>query len=347
MNDQTNNTNSTFDLYAFILHSFQVNKYTDKLFLYVIIPMALLGTVFNLISFGIFCKKTFNKVNLFKYMRVYTFTSLIVSSSLIFSFYFSPFTFPGLVNAYSTYIYDCRVVPSYVTMFFFFYENTLEIFINLERALCFSTRFIRYKITSPYIICLILLFICVLINGPNYFLYDIVEVEVEEGKFMKNCIWSQFTWSTLGNILLMASFIIQGPIVLIMEISTNLMAFISYRRFLKRKALAKNENKRNESAQTKKDDKINKKLLYMTFYMSVFSVTIHLIAFSAQFIIFCFDLTDQLVAWFIFIGLCTIAFKNFLNIFFFYNYNTHFKNVFIACGRELIQENGSSINRVQ
>jgi len=172
-------------------------------------------------------------------------------------------------------------------------------------------------------------------------------VEVEVGEFIKNCIWSQFTWSPLGNILLMASFFIQGPIVLIMEISTNIMAFISYRRFLKRKALTKNQNKGNETAQTKKNDKINKKLLYMTFYMSIFSVIIHLIAFSAQFIIFCFDVTDQLAAWFIFIGLFIIAIKNFLNIFFFYNYNTQYRNSLIFCGRQMIQEYGLSINRVQ
>ncbi len=36
-------------------------------------------------------------------------------------------------------------------------ENTLEIFIYLERALCFSENFKRFKKRPPYIICLIVL----------------------------------------------------------------------------------------------------------------------------------------------------------------------------------------------
>ncbi len=348
MNDQTQD-NSTYDLYSVILSSLNVNKYTDVLFLYVIIPLASLGTVFNSISFGIFCKKSFNKVHLFKYFRVYTFTSLIVSSSLIFSFYFSLHTLRELVSAYSARLYICKIVPSYVSIFFFFYGNCLDIFINIERASNFSYRFSGFKKISPYFICLILFLVCVLINGPNYFLYDIIEDDQTQIRF--DCKWSQFTWSPLGKLLLMISFIIQGPVVLIMAILSNLIAIFSYRRFLKRKALIvnheANKNKGHESAQMKKDEKINKKLLFMTIYLNGLSIGYHLIELSAKFILFWFDTSASLAAWFVFIGILMFALKNFLNIFFFYKYNYQFRNALIFCGKELFNENGTSINRTK
>ncbi len=117
MSNQTK-SNSTEDLRSFLLANLAINVYTDKLSLFLIIPMGIVGTVFNLISFSVFCKKTFGDVALFKYLRVYTFSSLIVSSSLIFSFYFSPYTLPELLLAYSTRIYACQLAPSYVTIFF-------------------------------------------------------------------------------------------------------------------------------------------------------------------------------------------------------------------------------------
>ena len=39
-------------------------------------------------------------------------------------------------------------------------QNSLEIFIHQERALCYSENFKRFKKIPPYIICLIVLAIC-------------------------------------------------------------------------------------------------------------------------------------------------------------------------------------------
>ncbi len=298
--------NSTFDLISILLTNFAINIYTDKMCLFLIIPMALLGTVFNLASFGIFCKKTFNDIHLFKYLRIYSFSSLIVSSSLIFSFYCSPYTFPVLFLTLSTRIFDCKI-PSYVTAFFFFYGNVLDIFIKIDRAISFSNGFNRIKKISPYLICLILLLICVLINGPNYLLYDIVP-DSEIPNLLRLCKLSKFTWSPMGKILLLMSFIIQGPAVLIIVIVTNVLAMVSYKRYLKRKnEVHQNSFKKREdeskahAKKTKKEEILNKKLLFMTFYFSVFSVIYHIIQFSAQFVITIFkDVSSNWIsAWFV------------------------------------------------
>jgi hypothetical protein len=108
-----------------------------------------------------------------------------------------------------------------------------------------------------------------------------------------------------------------------------------------------NKNKGHESAQMKKDEKINKKLLFMTIYLNGLSIGYHLIELSAKFILFWFDTSASLAAWFVFIGILMFALKNFLNIFFFYKYNYQFRNALIFCGKELFNENGTSINRTK
>ena len=338
MNHYQSQANSTTDLMSILLANFAINPYTDKLCLFVIIPISLLGTLFNLISFGIFCKKTFGDIPLFKYMRAYTLSSLIVSSSLIFSFYCSPYSIPELFLTYSTRIYDCKV-PTYVTMFFFFYGNVLDIFINIERASYFSNGFKIFKKISPYTSCLILLLVCVLVNGPNYLLYDIVPDD-KLSSLLRLCKLSEFTWSPLGKILLLMSFIIQGPVVMILVILTNIIAVISFRRFLKRKAeFHQNPHNKQEiktKAQVKKTKKlenINKNLLLMTFYFSIFSVIYHVIQFSAQFVVTILkDVSSNWVsAWFVWITMFVISFKNFSNIFFFYRFNSKFRNYFLFC----------------
>ena len=87
------------------------------------------------------------------------------------------------------------------------------------------------------------------------------------------CKWSQFTWSPLGQLLLMISFILEGPVNLIIIVLTNIKAVASYTRFLKRKAQVMNQTANNinrktaatQTKTTKKEEEMNKKLLVMTF----------------------------------------------------------------------------------
>ena len=229
-------------------------------------------------------------------------------------------------------------------IFFFLYENVIDIFINIERALCFSNGFKAYKKISPYIICLILLFVCIVVNGPNYLLYDIVpDDKLASLKHM--CALSEFVRTPIGQLLLMTSYIVQGPVVLIISITTNVIAVLSYRRFLKKKAQArftsnKNKDQDNEkSAKEKKEEKMNRSLLLMTVYLNILSAIYHLIQFSAQFVLFIFRLSNWLAAWFVFTGMFVFALKNILNIFFYYHYNNKFKEALLVCVKKPNREN--------
>jgi len=139
----------------------------------------------------------------------------------------------------------------------------------------------------------------------------------------------------MGKLFPMISYILHGPVSLIFVIGTNIIALISFRRYLKRKAqLHTQTSLENETEAHKKkrtqDEKDNKRLFLMTFYLSIFSVLNHLMQFSAQFIVFILAMSPSVTAWFVFIYIFNFAFKNFMNIFFFYNYNKKFKNALLC-----------------
>jgi len=342
MNNHTTTTKPV-DLIQLLVDSIQYNRYTQAIHQILILSMGSFGTVFNLVSFLIFCKKSFNSVPLFRYLRVYTFASFTGSLTLMSTFFLVTHSYQEVLLAYVTRLYACKILPSFVNALLFFFENSLDIFINLERALCFSTRFQAIKKISPYLISFLLLILCALINGPVYFLYDIVEdsqLPIE----LKLCKLTEFTKSYLGRLLLVISFIIQGPVVLILVIATNIIALICFRRYIKKKRLLNAHNTiENETEIQKKkrkqDEKETKKLFLLTFYLSIFSVLNHLMAFSAQFVVFIAVLSPTVNAWFILIYTFAFAFKNLINIFFFSKYNRRFRNSLLVCFKTWLDNN--------
>ena len=95
----------------------------------------------------------------------------------------------------------------------------------------------------------------------------------------------------------------EGPVVLIAVIVTNIISMVSFLRFMKRKAqLNARRASVNESELEKrkrKDEKINRQLLFMTFYLSIFSILNHIVQISSQFV-FVFNLSPSIGAWFMF-----------------------------------------------
>ena len=83
----------------------------------------------------------------------------------------------------------------------------------------------------------------------------------------------------------------------------------------------------------------------MTFYLSIFSILNHIVQISSQFVLFVFNLSPSVGAWFIFLFAFIVAFKNFSNIFFFYYFNRQFRQCLLNFfKRNKIQRN-ISLNR--
>jgi len=329
------NSTKPIDLKSLILDNGQVNVYTDAAYVYLLLPMTTLAAVFNLISFDIFLKKSFNTLPLYKYLRIYSLASFMASFILIFCFFMAPYTFPQFILEYVTRVFRCKILPTYGTAFLFFYLNTLDIFINIHTAISFSAKFEKFKKISPYLISLTILFVCTFINGPLFFLYDIVK-DTELPIVLRLCELSQFSESTMGKILLMVSFIIQGPIVLVLVIATNVIAMVSYKSYLKDKRktqanaqIAQTSRDENISEKkTLKDEKNKKNFLFMTFYLGIFSAVNHLIQLTGPFVVF-FSLEPSISSWLILTYFFSCALRNFVNIFFFYIYNKKFRKILL------------------
>lgn len=311
---------------TFLFAKSLINKYTDALFLYLVLPMASFGTVFNLLSFVILCKRSFNEINLFKYFRVYIFSSLIASSSLIFVFYMAQYSLYKLALTYSARIFTCEIVQKYGIALIFLYENTLEIFINLERALCFSNDYKRLKKISPYIICLSVLPVCILIHSPNFFLFDITQ-DYELPIVLRSCKPTQFAFSSFGKLVLIISYTLEGPVIVLLQIITNVISVISFRRFIKRKTQLQAQTAQTSTRNAANDinEKIERRLLKMVGVMISFSFIIHLVQIANQFILYIYQLSPTIGAWFGYTTIFVWALKNLVNIFFLYFGNTQFR----------------------
>ena len=319
---------------VFLLSNAALNWYTDKINLYVIVPMGAFGAVFNLTSFVIFCKKSYMKLTLFKYMRVYAFVSLILSSSCIFFFSTAPYSLYKVALSYEARIFNCEITQPVIAGLFF-YSNVLEIFINIERALCFRTGYERFKKVPPYIICLILLVVCAVVHSPNYFILEIVK-DNELPEMLKYCKLTKFWASSLGKITLMICYILEGPVVVTLVVITNVISVISFKKYLKRKSNLRirttqpSRNRNTENSEKKqierKNEKRDKQLLYMTFNLSLFSIGVHIVQIVSLFIYVIYPMSPTVSAWFVCCNTFVCVLKVFSNIFFFYRYNIRFRN---------------------
>ncbi len=125
---------------------------------------------------------------------------------------------------------------------------------------------------------------------------------------------------------------------MILVIGSNILAFVSYKSFLKRKRTALelisfNNNRAIIHQQTSierrkldKNEKMNQKLLKMTVFLSIFSIITHIIQFGAHLVIILFSSNNTLVySWAFYIFTFMVIFKHFFTIFFFYHFNIKFK----------------------
>ena len=150
------------------------------------------------------------------------------------------------------------------------------------------------------------------------------------------CKATSFALTSYGKILLIISYIIQGPVVLLLIIITNVWSIISFRNFLKRKLnMTIKSNVETNQETIKKQKKIEKRdrnLLKMTVFLTLFSFVLLLIQFTCQLITFVFInlLSNQIAGLIIFMYLLAMTLKQFTNIFFYFLFNRSFRLIFIS-----------------
>lgn len=327
--------NETIYLKNLILSNINTSWLADLLYLCLILPLAIFGTIFNLTSLIIFSRKSFSEITLFKYLKCYAFISFLISFTQIFYFYFSPNILFDLALSYPGRVYRCYVANT-VIEFLFFYGNVLDIFINIERALNFTNKYASFKSISSYVVCLGALLVCVLVNLPNDMAAEITPTEMLHTKPVI-CQVSSYVMNWYGKMLLIVSYVIQGPVVFILVMLTNYLSFKSYQKFMIRKTHTVHSSLPPQmrpvtAAEKKRKEKLEKtdmKLLFMTFYLAIFSILIHFIQFSSQILMVFFSSTNRtIVGWSVFLYSFITAFKHFSCIFFYYYFNRNFRRSF-------------------
>ena len=266
-----NLTNISY-LNSLLLANLRTTYYSDALDLYLIVPMALIGTILNAISILILTRKTFKNINIFKIMLVYSITSLIVTFFLIFFFLYAPYILFELSISIIGRIYTCYLLNG-IILLFFFYGNCLDIIMNLERALSFSNSYQKIKQTSPYLICFIALIICIIIHIPS----DLAQAHIPDDQLyvkFRLCYTTAFATNPFTKMILILSYIIEGPIIMILVIGSNILAYTSYKSFMKRKQESTNNNRSTELTESEKRkqakiETMNKKLLMMAIYLTI------------------------------------------------------------------------------
>jgi len=316
--------NITTDQKEKFLSNIKSSLSQEILTLCTIVPLGVIGTILNLISLSIFLKKSIRKVALFKYLITLSVVNSITASSQIFTFYRTPNIFFDLAKSIYGRIF-VTFVANNVTLYSFFLSNLIEIMINLERALYFSEGFQKVKNISPYLISFFILILSLVIYTPNFLSIKLVP---EDQIFILNrvSIPTDFALSKTGKITLLISYILEGPVIFILLIITNIIAIISYRKFNKRKELIDRANNiemmsEGEIKKKNKIEKIDRKLFIIASYLSLISIVAVLFQFTAQFFYFLnTNLNSKTVGWLIFAGGFSIALKQFSAIIVYYNY---------------------------
>lgn len=317
----------------------------DSMYLFIITPMGILGTILNLISLKIFTRKEFHKMAIFKYFKIYVLNSLILSATLSCAFFMSPRHLFAVSTSYSARIYKCLLLPSYVLALFLFFGNSMGVLVNLERISNFSPAFKRFKTISPYLSCLILLLICIIFNLPTYFLITpSTDKDVSDAllsyenviKFKGVCLRNPISLTLWGKVISIFGYSVKGVLVLVLDIISNSISIYYLRDyFVKKRNLAGNSAVLVDRAET---SKLNH--TYMTLFLTLFAIVMHLIIFAADLVIFFFSSNTAYLFAFTFVTFFITAFKQIINFVFFYLFNRKFRD----CVKRIIrvEPNGNS-----
>ena len=314
----------------------------DTIYVVIIAPLGFIGVIFNLICFWTLLQIKIKRkeINLYKYLKVYSLAGL--ASSLIVGLAFmtySPRYFKDFLDPVVKF-YRCRIIGSSMVCLFF-YINLLDILISLDRMVIFTNKLTGLRFIRPYSFSIFLLIVCFLINSPIFLTYEISSNHVFlTTNVMNHCGLTEFGKSRLGIISNVIVILIRDVLTFILEIITSIFVLYFYRTYKNNSILLnnilrfdikkKNSNKMPKisdvRSQINKRKEIYKKLLLMTFVLSVLSIITHFLAA----IVYAFTL--KLIAGNIFLhfsfvclGIFCFSLKNFLNLFIFYIFNSNFR----------------------
>ena len=330
---KNNNITNITDLHELFLLQIESSWFNDSLYLFLITPLAIFGTITNAICVLIFLKKEFKSINLFKYYLIYSLNSFAISTTMMLSFLLAHRYFFDLSISLLARVFSCLIFPSFVSILFFF-GNILDIAVNLERASSLSVTYKKFSKISPYLVSFIGLVFSTLVEIPSMFMERVsTDQEINDAQYNYNKLK---TFDTCPNTLIATpifetSFIIleytiKDVITLILVIGSNVSSFILFKKFFnKKKALIQspvieNDSEKPSILNKNKETLMEQRLVIMTCTLTAVSFILLMFHLFVEVVHHFTHDTNIVVLIYIIVG-----FKQCVNIFFFYSFNSNFR----------------------
>ena len=327
MNNSTNLEFDVFNLYERIGSTLLL----DSVYIFIITPIGLIGFFLNLFSFYILRKIKIDQTMLYKYLAFYALNGSIICLlvSLTFTCY-SPRYYPFYLSLTSR-IIRAFIAPLISTIFYFVC-NILDIFVALERLSIFVKTFRPLNKLNPFLVCLIIIVISLIINFPQFLsyyvkdeneLYDQIRYNISIFNYNGR---TPFFFSKFGTIITYVQIFIRDILTLLIELMISSLAFYYLRKFNQKqidlnRIPSKIDKKRKEIMRKKiiKDRLILLNNLIQTILSFISHVLVSIAYFYAS-----KGVTEDLFKW-LCIGFFTISFKHFSFFFMLCFFNRNFR----------------------
>jgi hypothetical protein len=228
------------ELYYIRIGSTWIN---DSFYMFLILPLALFSFVTSFVTFCVFMKRDFNKMLLYKYLRVFTLNNTMLSliGSLCFITYCQRYVPFG--STLIPRIYRCKIT-NYVLNTLYFYGNILDVVIVFERLSKFDKRVESFVNYSPNKLSFILFLTCLTINFPMYFVYTVKSDEEYYSNLFSYYNLLTFTYcgrepffaSFYGKLVILGTIFLRDIVTLVLEFVVSLIAIVEFRKYLNARA---------------------------------------------------------------------------------------------------------------
>ena len=316
--------------------------------LFGITPVSLIGFLFNLISFVVFCRKKFQSMPLYSYLRLNTLASGMINFVTIFLFITSSHKFFDVFdNSSIPSIYTCYVYNPMMSICLYL-SSALDICITLDRNSILSPKFNWFKIIKPIYLCLILVLVSIILTIDLFFFQYPTTVELKTSATssfkMFTLAITDFSKSFLGSFLTTATFAIRDVFFLILQIVLSIITIILFKKHfnLKKKLVSKPKTSWGNFVVKDEFDKAHKIVFNKTAHEKISTkdrklttmVTVLVMLTSIQHILSIASFLSYTIfksSYFYIIALVgglVVSLKHFSNLIVYFSFNKLFRNEF-------------------
>jgi hypothetical protein len=225
------------------------NFMPDNVQLFFFAPYSLVGMILNTLTYLILNKKIIDRrIALFKYLKVYSLTSLIICSMIFLFVLTSIPRYTDLSYSYTFRIIKCHLM-SVINSTFYLFGNLINLLIAFERLSSYVIRFQRLKCFHPYKLSFVLLCFCYLISSPLYFVYSTKSQQefdhdkADPGDYSKIslCYKTNFGKSVFGQVVFLIVYFLISFAPFVLQIITDILSIVYYRRYIKNRLIIINK----------------------------------------------------------------------------------------------------------